>query len=62
MARMRRRKLHAAFSEKCLKKKSPVGRLGHTWEDNIKVDLEEICCKSVDWNFVAQDRTNIGVL
>jgi len=66
VARMSRMKLHAWFSEEYLKKKNPVGRLGYTWgeggRDNIKMDLEEIRCKSVDWNCVAQDRTNIGVL
>jgi len=39
---MGRRKLPAGYSEGCLKKKSSVGRLGHTWKCNIKVDLEEI--------------------
>jgi hypothetical protein len=39
---MRSRKLPAEFSEEYLKKKIPVGRLGLTWEGNIKMDLEEI--------------------
>ena len=34
--------MHAGFSEEYLMKNSPVGRLGLTWEGNIKMDLEEI--------------------
>ena len=41
-AHMRIRKLPAGFSEEYLKKKSPAGKLGLTWEGNIKMDLEEI--------------------
>jgi hypothetical protein len=25
--------------------KGPLGRLGHRWEDNIKMDLKEICVR-----------------
>jgi hypothetical protein len=39
---MRIRKLPAGFSEEKKKKKSPVGKLGLTWEGNIKMDLEEM--------------------
>ena len=42
MARMRIRKLPAGFSEEYLKKRSPVGKFGLTWEGNIKMDLEGI--------------------
>ena len=34
----------------------PLGRPKRRWEDNIKMDLQEIECGSVDWNELAQDR------
>ena len=36
--------------------KRPLGRPRHRWEDNIKMDLEEVgrCCG--DWMELAQDR------
>jgi hypothetical protein len=36
--------------------KRPLGRLRRRWEDNIKVDLQEVGSGAVDWNEVAQDR------
>jgi hypothetical protein len=36
--------------------KSPVGRPRLRWEDNIKMDLEEVGCGSMDWIELAQDR------
>jgi hypothetical protein len=33
-----------------------LGRPGHRWEDNIKMDLREIVCGDVDWIHLAQDR------
>jgi hypothetical protein len=30
------------------KGKRPVGRLGHKWKDNIKINLKDVCV-SVDW-------------
>jgi hypothetical protein len=32
-------------------RKRPVGRPRHTWEDNIKMNLQELGCKGVDWNW-----------
>jgi hypothetical protein len=32
------------------------GRPGRRWEDNIKMDLKEICFEGVDWINVAYDR------
>jgi len=26
-----------------------VGKPRHIWEDNIKIDLQELVCGSVDW-------------
>jgi hypothetical protein len=36
--------------------KSPLGRPRRRWEDNIKMDLQEVGCEGVDWIDVAQDR------
>ena len=36
--------------------KRPLGRPRHGWEDNIKVDLQEVGCGSMDWVELAQDR------
>jgi hypothetical protein len=36
--------------------KIPLVRLRRRWEDNIKMDLQEVRCESVDWIDVAQDR------
>jgi hypothetical protein len=32
------------------------GRRGHRWEDNIKVDLQEVGCGGMNWIELAQDR------
>ena len=34
----------------------PLGRLSHRWEDNIKMDLQEVECGFMDWIELAQDR------
>jgi hypothetical protein len=36
--------------------KRPLGRLWHIWEDNIKMDLQEVGCEGMKWIDVAQDR------
>jgi hypothetical protein len=36
--------------------KSPLGRLRRRWEDNIKIDLQEVVCGGIDWIELAQDR------
>jgi hypothetical protein len=38
------------------KGKRPLGRPRHRWEDNIKMDLNEVVCGGVDWMELAQDR------
>ena len=35
--------------------KRPLGRTRRTWEDNIKIDLQEVECGGVDWIELAQD-------
>jgi len=36
--------------------KRPLGRLRRRWEDNIKMDLQEVGCGGMDWIDIAQDR------
>ena len=36
--------------------KRPLGRLRRRWEDNIKMDLQEVGCRGMDWIDLAQDR------
>ena len=35
--------------------KRPLGRPRHRWEDNIKMDLQEVVCWGMDWIELAQD-------
>ena len=37
-------------------KKKPLGRPRRRWEDNIKIDLQEVGCGGMDWTELAQDR------
>jgi len=43
------------FSRKTWRK--PLGSLRHLWEDNSKMRIKEIGCKTVKWIQLAQDRT-----
>jgi len=36
--------------------KTPLGRPRNRWEDNNKMDLQEVGCGDMDWVDVAQDR------
>jgi len=36
--------------------KTPLGRSRHRWEDNIKMDLQEVGCEDMDWIELAQDK------
>jgi hypothetical protein len=36
--------------------KKPLGRLRHKWEDNIKINFEEIRWDYVDWIHLTLDR------
>ena len=36
--------------------KRPLGRLRRRWDDNIKMDLQEVWCGGMDWFDLAQDR------
>jgi hypothetical protein len=37
-------------------RKRPLGRPKRRWEDNIKMDLQEVECGGMDWIELAQDR------
>jgi len=39
-----------------LREKRPLGRPKRKWEDNIKMDLQEVRCGGIDWIELAQDR------
>jgi hypothetical protein len=36
--------------------KKPLGRPRHRWEDNIRMDFQEVGCGVMDWIELAQDR------
>jgi hypothetical protein len=36
--------------------KRPLGRPRHRWDDNIKMDLQEVGCWDMVWIELAQDR------
>jgi hypothetical protein len=38
--------------------KRPLGRHRHRWEDNIKMDLQELECGDMDWINLAQDKNS----
>jgi len=36
--------------------KRPLGKPTHRWEDNIKMDLQEVGCGGIEWIELAPDR------
>ena len=36
--------------------KRPLGRPRRRWEDNIKMNLQEVACAGMEWIMLAQDR------
>jgi hypothetical protein len=40
--------------------KNPLGRPTYRWEDNIKIDLEEIIQEFVNWTGLISLRTGTG--
>jgi hypothetical protein len=36
--------------------RSPLGRPWRSWENSIKIDLQEVGCGGMDWIELAQDR------
>jgi hypothetical protein len=39
-----------------LEGKRSLGRRMRRWEDNIKIDHQEVGCEGIDWIELAQDR------
>ena len=39
-----------------LEGKRPLGRSRRRWEDNIKMDIQEVGCGVMDWIDLGQDR------
>jgi hypothetical protein len=37
-------------------RKRPLGRHRHRWDDNIKMDLQEVGCGGMDWIELAHER------
>jgi hypothetical protein len=37
-------------------RKRPLGRPRHRWEDDIRMDFQEMLCRGMDWIELAQDR------
>jgi len=42
--------------------KRPLGRPRRRWEDNIKMDLQEVGCGGMEWIELAQDRDRLRAL
>jgi hypothetical protein len=42
--------------------KRPLGRPRHRWEDNIKMDLQEVGCGGMDCMELVQDRDRLRAL
>ena len=40
----------------------PLGRPRNRWENNIKMDLQEVGCGGMDWIELAQDRDRLRAL
>ena len=40
--------------------KKPLGRPRRRWEDNIKMDLQEVGCGVMDWIDLAQDMDKVA--
>ena len=53
-----RTELHAGILVEKLDRSSALGRPGHIWEDNIKMDLKSIGWGGVNWIDLDHDRNN----
>jgi hypothetical protein len=49
-------KMYISFQWRKSEGKRPLGRPRCRWEDNIKMDLQEMGCGGMDWIELAQDR------
>jgi hypothetical protein len=41
-------------------RKRPMGRPRRRWEDNIRMDLQEVRCGGMDWIGLAQDKKQVS--
>ena len=48
--------MYTGFWIEKLEGKRPIGRPRPKWEDNIKMDLQELGCGGKEWIDLAQDR------
>ena len=51
-----REEVHAGFWWRNLRGKRPLGRPRHRWEDNIKMNYQEVGCGAMDWIDLAEAR------
>jgi hypothetical protein len=51
-----RREAYIGFWWRKLRGKRPLGRPRRRWEDNIRMDIQEVGCGDMDWIGLAQDR------
>ena len=42
--------------------KRPLGSLRRRWNDNIKIDLQEVGCEGMEWIELVQDRDSWRIL
>jgi hypothetical protein len=47
---------YSVLPEERREEKRPLGGPRSRWEDNIKMDLQEVGCVGMDWIVLAQDR------
>jgi hypothetical protein len=40
--------------------KKPLGRLRDRWEDNIKMDIQQVGCGGMNWIDLVQNRRNVA--
>jgi len=55
VARMRESRVIYRVLEGKLEGKRPLGRIRSRWEDNIKMDLQEVGCGDMDWIDLAEE-------
>jgi hypothetical protein len=62
VASMGRGGAYSGFLVGKLNGKRPLGRSRYRWEDNIKMDLQEVGCVGMDLTDLAQDRDRLRTL